>query len=324
MLIIDTHAHLNPEGVALGDPTGQVSPLLIDTHAHLNFVAFKEDVDDVVSRCLKNKIWIINVGTKYETSKRAVEIAQSHKQGVYAAVGLHPIHLETGLVKIKNDTEETEVKTREEDFDYEKYKELAKNRKVVAIGEVGLDYWYKPKTKIKLQQFKEKQRIVLCQQLNLAKELNLPLIFHCRLAHQDLIEILKSKTNSKLRGVIHCFTGNWEETKRYLELGFYLGFNGIIFKFHPVKSDKVGAEQFNRVNLDEVIKNTPLDKILIETDCPYLTPPLPRRSSEGAKAGRNEPLYLKYIVEKIAKIKGVSFEEIAKRTSENARSLFNI
>lgn len=289
--------------------------MLVDSHAHLNFAAFKNDFDEVIKKCLDNNIWVINVGTKYETSKRAVEIAQKYEKGVYAAVGLHPIHLETGLVKIKNDTEEIEMKTREEWFDYEKYKELAQNKKVVAIGEAGLDYWYKPKTKIKLQRFKEKQRTVLCRQLDLAGELNLPLIFHCRMAHAEFLEVLKSKIlqgesltpcgagenqNLRIKGVIHCFTGDWTQAKKYLEMGFYLGFNGIIFK----------------LNLDEVIKNTPLNRILIETDCPYLMPPLVK--------GRNEPIYLKYIAEKVAEIKGIAPEKIIKTSAENAIKLFRL
>jgi len=275
--------------------------MLIDTHAHLNFNGYKGDFEEVIKRTLENNVWMINIGTQYDTSKKAVEIAQNYPQGVYASIGLHPIHLETGLVKIKNDTEEIEVKTREEEFDYEKYKNLAKSKKMVAIGEIGLDYYYKPKTKRKLELFKKKQRSVLCQQLKLAKELNLPVIFHCRIAHQDLIEVLNSKfkiQNSKITGVIHCFTGTWEQAGQYLEMGLYLGFNGIIFK----------------LNLDEIIKKTPLERILIETDCPYLTPP--------PMVGRNEPFYVRYIAERIAKVKNLSFQDLSKITTENAKRLF--
>ncbi|PIZ90220.1 hypothetical protein COX87_01705, partial [bacterium (Candidatus Moisslbacteria) CG_4_10_14_0_2_um_filter_36_61] len=120
--------------------------MLIDTHAHLNFNIYKNDYDEIIRRSLENNTWMINVGTQYNTSKKAIEIARRYKSGVYAAIGLHPIHLETGLVKIKNDTEEIEVNTKEEDFDYEKYKGLAQSKKVVAIGEMGLDYYYRPKT----------------------------------------------------------------------------------------------------------------------------------------------------------------------------------
>ncbi|MDD5145651.1 MAG: TatD family hydrolase [Candidatus Pacebacteria bacterium] len=272
--------------------------MLIDTHAHVNFNAFKDDVDEVTRRTLNNDAWMINVGSQYDTSKRAIGLSQKYPEGVYASVGLHPIHLAGGIFKTKIDTEEIEFKTREENFDYNKYKGLAKSEKVVAIGEIGLDYYYKPKTKIRLDLFKNLQKEILLKQIDLAKELNLPIIFHCRMAHDDLIQILENIKG--IFGVIHCFTGNLEEAKKYLEMGFYLGLNGIIFK----------------LNLDEVIKNTPLDKILVETDCPYLTPP--------PMAGRNEPLYVKYVVEKIANLKNLSIEEITKITTQNAKKLFKI
>ncbi len=286
--------------------------MLIDSHAHLNFAAYKKDVDEVIQRCLDNDVWMINVGTNYQTSKKAVEITQEFPQGVFAAVGLHPIHLETGLVKIKNDTEEIEIKTREEEFDYEKYKELASSTgsgqaesKVVAIGEIGLDYYWRPKTSKKKELFKQKQKDLLLKQLNLAKELNLPVIFHCRMAHQDLIRILLE--NSEIlpkKAVAHGFVGNLEELQKYLDFGFFIGFNGIIFK------------SIEGIDFEKNIKETPLDKILIETDSPYLTPP--------PKSGRNEPLYVKYVAERLAKIKKISYEEVSKITTENAKKLFKI
>ncbi|MDP2967183.1 MAG: TatD family hydrolase [bacterium] len=275
--------------------------MLIDTHAHLNFNAYKDDLDEVIKRSLDNKVWMINVGSQYETSKKAVKIAEQYEKGVYAAVGLHPIHLSDRIFKTKIDQKEIEFQTREEDFDYQKYKELAQSKKVAAIGEIGLDYWYKPKTKKKLEEFKQKQKEVFLQQLELARELSLPVIFHCRMAHDVLLETLNFQVSSfKFRGAIHCFTGNWQQAERYLEMGLYLGFNGIIFK----------------LDLDEIIKKTPLEKILIETDCPYLTPP--------PMEGRNEPLYVKYVAEKIAKIKNLSYEELSNMTTKNARKLLNI
>ncbi|MDD2696606.1 MAG: TatD family hydrolase [Candidatus Pacebacteria bacterium] len=273
--------------------------MLIDTHAHVNFSAYKNDADKVISRSLENNVWIINVGSQYSTSKRAVEIAEKYSRGVYAAIGVHPIHLSNGIFKTKIDKEEIEFETREEEFDYEKYKELARSKKVVAVGEIGFDYWYKPKTKTKLDEFKNRQRETFVKQLKLAEDLNLPVIFHCRVAHDDLTDILESQ-NEKPRGVIHCFSGNWDEAQRYLANGLSLGFNGIIFK----------------LNLDEVIAKTPLERILIETDCPYLTPP--------PMEGRNEPSYVKYVAEKIAKIKKLSYEEISDITVKNAVKLFNL
>ncbi|XOB41458.1 MAG: TatD family hydrolase [Candidatus Nealsonbacteria bacterium] len=276
--------------------------MLIDTHAHLNFNAYKKNVKEIIKRSLDNNIWMINIGSQYETSKRAVEIAEKYEKGVYAAIGLHPIHLAKGIFKTKIDKEEIAFETNEENFDTSNYRSLGSSSKVVAIGEIGLDYYYRPKTKTKLGQFKNKQKEVFLKQLDLAQELNLPVIFHCRVAHGELLETLKFKVSSfKFRGVIHCFTGNWMQAKQYLEMGFYLGFNGIIFK----------------LNLDEIIKKTPLERILIETDCPYLAPP-------PFENQRNEPLYVKYIAQRVAEIKNLSFEEISKITTKNAKKLFKI
>lgn len=251
--------------------------MLIDTHSHINFNAFKDDADEVIKRSLVGGVWMINVGSQYSTSRRAVKIAEKYKEGVYTAIGLHPIH------------------ANEEDFNYEKYKDLAKSKKIVAIGEIGLDY--------KFPQSKDLQRSDLCKQLDLAKELNLPVIFHCRNAHNDLINEIRSRDeigSPKITGVIHCFTGTWEDAQKYLAMGFYLGFNGIIFK----------------LNLDDVIKKVPLNRILLETDCPYLTP--------EPMEGRNEPLYVKYVAEKIAGLKGETFEKIAEITTQNTKRLFQI
>jgi TatD DNase family protein len=272
--------------------------MLFDTHAHVNFNAYKDDAKEVILRSLAENLWMINVGSQYSTSKRAVEMAESYESGIFAAIGLHPIHLETGLVKIKDDPDEIQFKTIEESFDYEKYKELAKSKKVVAIGEIGLDYYYRPKTNVKLEAFKNKQKEVFLRQIELAESLSLPVILHCRMAHQEMIEILESHVN--LKGVVHCFTGTLEQAKKYLDMGFYIGLNGIIFKF----------------NIDETIKKIPLDKILLETDCPYLTP-LPM-------TGRNEPLYIKYVAEKVANLKNLSYKELAQITTENAKKLFKI
>ena len=292
---------------------------LIDTHAHLNFNAFKKDWKQVIAKSLQNNLEIMNVGTNYQTSKKAIEIAEQYETGIYATIGLHPIHLKNGFIKLKTDPEEGNFIAQTEDFNKEKYKELAQSKKVKAVGEIGLDYYYAPQAEKELELLKEKQKQALLEQIELAKELNLPIIFHCRKAHQDLLEILKEQQTPKLltasdratnpelaskfgvRGVIHCFTGKWQEAQEYLEMGFYLGFNGIIFK----------------LNLDKIIEKVPLEKILIETDSPYLTPP---RAGEE----RNEPLFVKYVVEKIAEIKGVDYAKIAEITTQNAQNLFQI
>jgi len=286
--------------------------MIIDTHSHLNFNAYKKDFDEVIKKTLAENIWLINVGTKFKTSEQAVNLAKMYNEGIYAAIGLHPIYAAAEFQKIKTDPEEGNFLVKEQNFDKEAYKKLAESKKVVAIGEIGLDYYYKPKTKTKLEQFKEKQKQVFLQQLDLAKELNLPVILHCRAAHNDVIEILtlRQAQGEIQKGVIHCFTGTGEQAQKYMDMGFYLGINGIIFKF----------------NIDEVIKNAPLDKILVETDCPYLIPlpavALAKLGSQGY--ARNEPIFIKHTIQKIAELKGISFKEVADQTSENARKLFGV
>ena len=246
--------------------------MLIDTHAHLNFKAFDKDRDEVIKRCIDNDVWVINASSNYDTSKLAIELCEKNRQSFFASVGLHPIHV------------------GEEDFDVEKYRELAKRAGVVAIGETGLDY---------MKGDKDKQPAVFLQHLALVKELTLPVILHCRKAHDEMIEILQGE--SGVRGVVHCFTGRWQQAQAYLSRGLYLGFNGIIFKF----------------DVNDVIKKMPLNRILIETDCPYLSPP-------KAQVERNEPIYVSYVVERIAELRGESFEKIAKVTTQNAKELFRL
>ena len=143
--------------------------MIIDTHSHLNFNAYSEDFNKVIEKTLSENIWMINVGTKLETSKKAVELAQMYKEGVYAAIGLHPIYAAAEFQKMKTDPDEGEFLIKEQDFNKEEYKKIAESKKVVAIGEIGLDYYYKPKTSAKLEQFKEKQKQVFLQQLELAR-----------------------------------------------------------------------------------------------------------------------------------------------------------
>jgi TatD DNase family protein len=250
--------------------------MLIDTHAHLNFKAFDNDFDEVIKRCLAEDIWLINVGSNYDTSTKAKEIAEKYDRGVYAAVGFHPIH------------------SKDEDFIAEDYKKLAGSGKVVAVGEIGLDKFKD------YGSFLEKQIEVFEIQLDLAKDMDLPVIIHCRMAHEELLEILnyKLKTkNYKPRGVIHCFTGNWKQAEEYLNMGFYLGINGIIYK----------------MDLRNVIERAPLDRLLLETDCPYL-----------GKEERNEPTFVREIAKDIARIKDISFEEVTQATTQNAQIIFNI
>ncbi len=271
--------------------------MIIDTHSHVQFRAFDADADEITKKSLAENIWMINVGTKFQTSQKGVEMAEKYPEGVFAAIGLHPMHAAAEFIKMKTDPDEEENLALENEFGAEKYRQLARSKKVVAIGEIGLDYYYKPKTTAKLAEFKEKQKWIFIQQLDLARELNLPVILHCRMAHDDVIEILKER--GEKRGVIHCFTGTLEQAQKYIAMGFYIGINGIIFKF----------------NIDDVIKNISLGNMVLETDCPYLTP-----APEAGK--RNEPIFIKHTIQKIAGLKGVTSEEVAQITTQNARRLF--
>lgn len=273
--------------------------MLIDTHAHLNFNAFKNDADETAKRTLDNNVWFINVGSEYRTSERAILMAEKYSEGIYAAIGIHPIHLSEIVFKDKVDKdEEVEFNPSVEEFEEERYLKLAESKKVVAIGEIGLDYFHNSENK-------EKQKEIFIKQIDMAMKLNLPIIIHCREAHNDVIEILKGNKKiygEKLRGVVHCFSGRLSQAKIYTqELGFFLGFNGII--------------TFDR-SYDKVLRKIDLKYILLETDCPYLTP-VPFRGK------RNEPAYIRYIVEKMAQIKEKTCEEISKSTTYNARKLFD-
>ena len=302
--------------------------MLIDTHGHLNFNAFRNDLPEVLQRTLAAGIHVIMPGTQYATSKRAVEIAQDYSEGVYAAVGLHPIHLgEKRKVDVQEvqssfdsaqDKEESWMifETRAEEFDYERYKELAIQKNVVAIGEVGLDYYYEPKSRTKRKEAREKQRQILKDQMSLAQELDLSVIFHCRKAHDDLIELLSGELAPReakpIRGVVHCYTGTPEQAQRFMEMGLYIGFNGLILKHVPALP-----------NPEEVIASIPLERIVLETDSPYLAPS-EALAKEGYKTERNEPLFVKYVAEEIARIKKLSVEEVARITTQNAKTLFQI
>lgn len=276
---------------------------MIDTHSHLNFSAYKEDGAEVLERALAKHMLMINVGAQFSTSQRAVKMAED-QPALYAAIALHPIHLQTKEIYEELPTgEKVKIVSRAEEFDYNKYKELAlSSPKVVAIGETGIDYYHLEDNDRDEQ--KALQKKVFIEHIKLANELNLPLIIHCRDAYDDLIEILQAN-EVKSKGVIHCFAGNKEQAKIFLELGFYLGFTGVI-------TFKNGVEE-----LHEIIKEMPEDRILSETDCPYLTP-------EPFRGKRNEPIYVEYVIKKIAMLRNWSFEKAEKITETNAKTLFNL
>ncbi len=278
-------------------------PEYIDIHAHVNFNAYSEDREAVIKRALDENVWVINVGTQVDTSKKAVEMAYQYEKGVYAIVGLHPIHTAKSFHDEDELGPESKAFTsRGEEIDADSYRTLLKDEKVVALGECGLDYYRLEEESI------AKQKEAFIQQIELANEVGKPLMLHIRCgtagearrAYRDAHEILKA--HSKVAGDVHFFAGDLEEAKLFLDLGFTLSFTGVI--------------TFAR-NYDEVIKNTPLDMIMSETDCPYVTP-------EPHRGTRNEPLYVKEVVKKIAEIRGEDLEKVKKQLVQNVKRVFGI
>lgn len=270
---------------------------LIDIHSHVNFKAFEPDAEKVIRDSLAAGVGMFNVGTQLKTSQRAVELAEQFaNQPVWAVVGQHPIH--TGRF----------------DFDRAVFLNLAQHPRVVAIGECGLDYYrlgsiYEdpneddgpaPVSSLTPEEHKAKQRDTFSRQIAIAKEVGKPLMVHCREAYADVTAILKEQGKPPFD--VHCFTGTWEDAKPLLELGGYLSFTGIITF---TKSERV----------QEVVKKMPLDRLMVETDCPYLAP-VPFRGQ------RNLPQYVEYVAKRIAELRAVPIEEISQTTLENTRRLF--
>ncbi len=279
--------------------------MLIDTHCHIQFKAFNEDRKAVLKKCKENGLILNAVGTQKKTSKLAVELAEA-ESNVYATVGLHPI--QEYVVKVKE--EDTSFTSRGEYFDFEYYDELARHPKVIAIGETGLDKYHIPKDKTQEEIF-TKQKEVFLEHVKLAKKHDLPLVIHVRDAHEEMIEFLLEIRNLKLeiKGVIHCFTGNWQQAQSYLEAGLYLGFTGVV-TFPPKKTDPKPQEQ-----LLEVIKNIPLDRILVETDAPYLAP-------QSYRGKRSEPWMTEDVVKFIARYRGLDVDKFREQTVKNTKQLF--
>jgi TatD DNase family protein len=276
--------------------------MLIDTHCHIQFNTFKDDWSEVVRRCQDKEMILNVVGSQMDTSRRAVELARQY-DFIYATVGLHPVHLFSTHV----DEEEVMFKTREEKFDYDAYRELALDPKTIAIGECGLELFHLPKDVDRLEVLARQEEGFLAQ-YRLAQDCNLPLVIHVRDAHLEMIALLE-KLSQSIRGVVHCFTGNWEQAKKYLDLGLYLGFTGVV-TFSSKKTNPTP-----QLELLEVIKNCPLERMLVETDSPYLAP-------QAYRGERCEPWMTKEVVKKIAEIKGMSEREIVDITVKNACQLF--
>jgi TatD DNase family protein len=258
------------------------SEKLFDTHAHLDFDAFDDDREEVIERARSNGVeYIVTIGSGdgLSCADAAIEIAESH-ENIWASVGVHP-H-DAKLVK---------------NGGLDKIRELCKKEKVVAIGETGLDY-------VKNHSPKDVQIKCFREQLAISREMSLPVIIHDRDAHGDLMGILKSDGVGEAVGIMHCYSGSAEMARQLVEMGFFISFPGVItFK--------------NAKQLPKVAQSVPEDKILIETDCPYLTP-VPYRGK------RNEPAYVKYVAEVIAKVRDISFEHAAKITTQNAFQAFGL
>lgn len=290
---------------------------LLDAHSHVHFAAYKNDADEVIRRALAQGIGLLAVGTRRETSADAVEVALKY-DGVWAVVGLHPNH----LFASHHDQDEISDAAGAEKFDAEYYRGLVKGtKKVVALGECGLDYYRMPDG-IGPEDVKRVQKENFRSQLDLALELGLPVMIHCRDgsiplttdAHDDVASILEeyAEAGRPLAGDIHCFTGTIAEAERYLALGFFISFTGVI-TYPPNAAQKASGE-----TAADVVRAVPLDRLLVETDSPYLAP-VPHRGK------RNEPAYVRIIAEEVARIKGgLSPDEVASQTLKNTRVLFGI
>ncbi|MFC1756972.1 TatD family hydrolase [Patescibacteria group bacterium] len=259
-------------------------PKLIDIHCHLDFNDFDKDREEVIKRTLDDGLWLINIGTCLETSRESIKLAEKYDLaplggGIFASVGLHPTD--------KDD----------ENFVLENYYQLAQHPKVVAIGECGIDMFRREVSDL------ERQKDIFRKQVELAIELDKPLMIHCRDGHDDVLEVLEDYLEDPaLRGDVHFFSGDWKTVERYLDLDFSFSFTGVI----------TFTNQY-----DEVIKNLPLEKIMVETDAPFVAP-VPYRGE------RCEPLYVKEVAKRIAKIKGLTFDEVAKKTTQNAIDFFGL
>ena len=254
--------------------------MFFDTHAHYDDRRFDEDRVEIITKAHENGVsYILNASSNMASVVESINLSQEF-DFVYSAVGIHPHYaadLNNSMIAALSD--------------------FAKNRKVVAIGEIGLDYYYDNSPK-------EVQKHWFAVQIGMARELNLPVIVHDRDAHEDCLKIIKKEDAAQVGGVFHCFSGSVEMALELIRNNFYISIGGsVTFK--------------NARKILEVVKNVPMDKLLIETDCPYLTP-------EPYRGKRNDSSYVKLVVEKIADLRGIPVEEVAQATMKNAKELFRI
>ncbi len=254
--------------------------MIFETHAHYDDEQFNDDREELLESLPNQGIeYVVNIGASIETSKKSIELANKYPY-IYAAIGVHP-----------NEVEEL----NEDKILW--LKESAKDPKVVAIGEIGLDYyWKEPDPHIQKEWFD--------RQMSLAKELNKPMVIHSRDAAKDTIDMMKEAGSRDMSGVVHCYSYSLESAKIFLDMGFYLGIGGVV-TFQ------------NGKKLKEVVEYTPIDRIVLETDCPYLAP-IPNRGK------RNSSLNIPYIAEEIAKIKGLDYDEVVHITNMNAKTMYRL
>ena len=254
---------------------------LVDTHTHLNDGKFQADVKETVQRARAGGVTrMLTMGDTLESSERAVNLAESY-EGLYAGVGIHP-------------EEAFEMTSREDDI----LAGWTDMPKVVAIGEIGLDYYWE-----KDEDRRALQRRIFIRQLDLARELHMPVCIHDRDAHGDTLAILK-KEGKGIRGVLHCYSGSYEMARELIKMGWYIGVDGpLTFK--------------NAAKLPEIVKAMPMERLLVETDAPYMAP-VPMRGK------RNEPAYVRFVAEKVAELRGMTLDEVAEKTTENAVQLYGL
>lgn len=285
-----------------------MTPRFFDTHTHVHFAAFKDDSQQATQRALDDRVWMVTVGTQSTTSKRAVAHAHSFERGVFASVGLHPNHLHTMPI---DEHEGSAFTSRAEIFDVDFYRALARDPKVVAFGETGFDLYRLPEGLDHAQVLATQER-VFRQHLDLCDELNKPVIIHCRDAHDHVLRVVGEYLAAgrlRARGILHCFTGTVDEALAHAANDFYISLSGIA-AFAPRNNETENS-------LWPVARVVPKDRLLIETDAPYLTPP-PHRSE------RNEPHFVMHVASAVAQARGVSVEELAAFTTANAMRIFQI
>ncbi|RKD22812.1 hydrolase TatD [Ammoniphilus oxalaticus] len=254
--------------------------MLFDTHAHLNSGQFSKDQVEVIQRAKENGVSrIVNIGIDRATNKTSLALAEEY-DFIYTAVGWHPHNAK---------------EMRDEDLDW--LRELSQHPKVVAIGEIGLDY-YRDRSP------RDTQQAAFRKQIQLAKEVGLPIIIHDRDAHQDVLDILREENAAEVGGIMHCFSGSPEMAQECIDMNFYISLAGPV-SYKNAKRPK------------EVAQQVPLERLLIETDCPYLTP-------EPYRGERNESGYVRYVAETIAKLRNMEYEQLCKITYENAERLFKL